>query len=337
MKWPRGSRSRASVAFALALLVAVAALVLAACGGSGATASSSSSAATSPTTVSTQAASPLPTPTVSGTIAFCKVVKPEHGGDADIYLVRAGGTGLKRLTDSPCWEGYPSWSPGGTKIAYERYRQNETDGEFSSVWVMNADGSGQRRLTSLACGSPSWSPDGTKIAYVRFSPTSAMDVFVMNADGSRRRAVVRGPEDDGNPVWTSDGRIVFKRGERDLYVVDLDGTGLKRLLSDGELGGYAVSPDGRSLAYNDYGADLVLLGRLHGSSEPLVILTQTSDYVPEDRAAVSWRQGGKVLAIASYGPGGINGSPLYVVSADGIGLSAVPGIERAMDPAWRPR
>jgi dipeptidyl aminopeptidase/acylaminoacyl peptidase len=250
--------------------------------------------------------------------------------------VRADGKGLDRLTDSPSWEGYPSWSPDGTKIAYERYKQNETDGQFSSVWVMNADGSGQRPLTSLGCGTPRWSPDGARIAYTRCSVAGATDVFVMNADGGGQQAVVRGPDDDANPVWTPDGRIVFLRGGQDLYIVRLDGTGLKHLLGGSELGGYAVSPDGRSLAYNDYSADLVLVGPLLGSAEPGVVLDQMSDYVPGDRAAVSWRSGGKVLAIASYGPGGIDGSPLYVVNADGSGLSVVPGVDKAMDPAWRP-
>jgi Tol biopolymer transport system component len=331
-------------AFGLALLlVLLAAVALAACGGSTTSASNSPSVASSqavaPTAEPSEVATPLPTPTVAGTIAFTNVVKPGEGGDADIYLVRLDGTRLARLTHFPGWEESPSWSPDGKKIAFTRYPEGSTYGEDASVWVMNADGSGEQRLTSRGCGAPSWSPDGTTIAFTRILSTSTREVVVMNADGSGKRAVVRNEgHQDELPVWTPDGRILFRRDAIDLYAVNPDGSGLQQLLKDVKLGGYAVSPDGTSLAYHDRTADALFVAPIRGGSKPLAVLKPLSTYVANDPVALAaWRPGGTVLAVATYEPGSIVGSPIYVVNADGSGLSSVPGVTNAMDPAWRPQ
>ena len=51
---------------------------------------------------------------------------------------------------------------------------------------------------------------------------------------------------------------------------------------------------------------------------------------------MTWSPNGKALALASNDGGGISGSRLYVVNADGSGLVAVPGVDSAKEPAWRP-
>jgi len=337
--------SSAIVASALALLVLIAMLALAACGGLSTTAASSPS--TAPSVTPSESATPLPVPTVAGTIAFCKVVKPVEGGDADIYTVRPDGTRLTRLTESGGWEESPSWSPDGKKLAYARYAKGTISAMYASVWVMNADGSGERQLTSRSCCGPSWSPDGTMIAYMRAMSSGRAHVFIMNADGSGQRAVVRSMFVH-YPVWTPDGRIVFEPdpptgsgADTVLYAVNPDGSGRERFFGDVYLGGYAVSPDGASLAYDDPTADAMLVKPLQEGPEPVVVLEPVSAYVPDNfdgvpLAVAAWRPDGKVLVVASYNVHSPEGSPLYVVNADGTGLSAVPGIDRAMDPAWRP-
>jgi TolB protein len=81
---------------------------------------------------------------LSGRIAF-----DNHD---DVWTIQADGTDLTRLTHSPGHDFDPSWSPDGARIAFRSERSGEPE-----IWVMSADGTGQRRLAAGL--SPAWSPD----------------------------------------------------------------------------------------------------------------------------------------------------------------------------------
>lgn len=85
----------------------------------------------------------------------------------DIWVMNADGSGKARIAGSPLADSQPAWSPNGAKIAFTRRPQGDDgvaedqsgDGE---IWVMNADGTGQKNLTSHPDNDrePSWQPLG---------------------------------------------------------------------------------------------------------------------------------------------------------------------------------
>jgi len=122
----------------------------------------------------------------AGRVAFVR----SDGGINHIYLmnVDAAGVGanVTRLTGDAEGENYPTWSPGGRRLVYAR------DFNGSAIYVVSADGTGQRRLSPKPGFdvTPSWSPDGTRIIYTRLRSAPApgvvprTDIRVVNADGT---------------------------------------------------------------------------------------------------------------------------------------------------------
>ncbi len=98
----------------------------------------------------------------------------------------ADGSGQRSLTRNRSSAG-SAWSPDGRKIVFV----SDRDGN-GEIYVMNADGSEQRRLTRDPGNdsSPAWSPDGQMIAFERDLPSGG-ELHVMNADGSRDRSLTR--------------------------------------------------------------------------------------------------------------------------------------------------
>jgi Tol biopolymer transport system component len=87
-------------------------------------------------------------------------------GDYEVYVMNADGTGQVNLTNHPGTDGSPTWSPDGSRIAFVSDRSGNYPSEYCNglkIYVMNADGTGQTRLTNTDiewCDvSPAWSPD----------------------------------------------------------------------------------------------------------------------------------------------------------------------------------
>jgi TolB protein len=159
-----------------------------------------------------------------GTIAFARSTRGGHAffGASDIYLIRPDGTGLRRVTHTrrPNEQDIdPAWSPDGRRIVFTRQAVDQTriSGRGTSLWVVNADGTGERRLVAHAV-SADWSPDGSRIAY------AGNGITVSDADGGNAHKIVRR---GGMPDWSPDGRrIAFEalvHGHLELHVVDANG------------------------------------------------------------------------------------------------------------------
>jgi Tol biopolymer transport system component len=124
-----------------------------------------------------------------GTISF----RGEGGsGGAQLYLVRADGSGLRRITDEFS-ASRAVWRPAGRLIAFDG-RARPTLHDFDT-FVANPDGSGRRRITAAPehDTQPSWSPDGRRIAFsrVRREP-DAPEIWLVEADGKAPAGFTRG-------------------------------------------------------------------------------------------------------------------------------------------------
>ena len=153
------------------------------------------------------------------------------------YVVRTDGSGARRLPYLPVTA---VWSPDGRRIAFAAKPDWCLTGprpcyaSHTDIYVMNADGSGKRKLTHNAGynAEPAWSPDGRKIAF-RSTRNGNRDIYVMNADGSGKRNLTRNPAQDGSPSWSPDGRRIAFVSDRDgrleAHVMNADGSGQRSL------------------------------------------------------------------------------------------------------------
>ena len=106
--------------------------------------------------------------------------------------------------DSLGGDEYPAWSPDGTKIAFHSYR----DGNWE-IYVMNADGSEQTRLTYNPGEDthPNWSPDGTHLVF-NSATVGYTDIYLINADGTGLTQLTSDPAPEYDPAWSPDGRLI---------------------------------------------------------------------------------------------------------------------------------
>lgn len=279
----------------------------------------------------------------------------------EIAYVRAGGGAVVPLTSA--WKSgmvaaEPRWSPDGSQIAFvmsprgylPRYAG---DGD---IYVMNADGSGIRRLTGgLGASSPAWSPDGSRIAFVE---GQGQGLAVMRADGSDQRVIAQAQSDYGAPAWSPDGAtIAFASSPngnigvayRDvayrlqvksahgtaIFTIHPDGTHERQLTPASASSGFpsspAWSPDGSRIAYS--AGDQLWLMNSDGTGARRL----TNCRLPCVFAfAPTWSPNGKDLAFVRQENDGA-ARHLYILElAAGAVRPLTPDIGWANSPDWRP-
>jgi Tol biopolymer transport system component len=143
----------------------------------------------------------------------------------------------------------PTWSPGGTKLAFAR-----TAKKTDAVYVVDATGGAPRKVASGT--NPVWSPDGSWIAFERDKK-----VFVVASDGGPARAIAAG----GDPAWSPDSRWVAVAGSG-LHVAPRQGGEARQLdearpdcagnsAARARTASPAWSHDGRTIAFAYYMED----------------------------------------------------------------------------------
>ncbi len=211
------------------------------------------------------------------------------------------------------------------------------------IYSVRPDGRGLRRLTEAASADypAAPAPDGSALLAVSVTEREQQQferMVLLAPDGSAKAfgpisARVRGPS------WSPDGRwIVFESDTasfRDLYRIDRDGSGLRRLTQNPE-GNFepAVSPDGRWIAFvssRDGDAEVYVM-RADGAEPRRITAFHRDDWGPR------WSPDGRRIAFLSNRE---SADRVFVVGADGTELrrldTAAPDTMHAeADPAWSP-
>jgi hypothetical protein len=265
------------------------------------------------------------------------VFTSSRGGNFDIYSSKPDGSDRIRLTDTPDFQEFsPSSSPDGARVVYYGRDGNLFDDFFQyDVYVMNADGTGQTRLTdgSTHDEQPVWSPDGTRIAFVRgfFS-----DIWIMNPDGSRQLNLTNTPESsEYAPWWSADGiRIFYSAEEAERHVMNADGSGQTLLPGeDPDVAPGSVSPDGTRIAFSAFHSGSTKVFVMNADGTDRVRLTDMAG----SESGPSWSPDGTRLAFDSDAAGR---NDVFVINADGTGLVNVTNdaaaVERTGPRAWGP-
>lgn len=177
----------------------------------------------------------------------------------------------KRITSGPADSGWAVWSPDGRRLAFDSSRSDPDPNDathVNDVFTMNPDGTNVTQLTDTTgvSGDAAWSPDGSLIAFDvdRGDPEHAQGIYLMKPDGTGLEQVTTGPrgyQGDFQPRFSPDGsRLVFARyrgqgatEQAALYVVRLDGSGLRRLTSFAlHVGDADWSSDGKRIVFEAY-------------------------------------------------------------------------------------
>ncbi|MFN8528287.1 MAG: hypothetical protein U0670_06725 [Anaerolineae bacterium] len=272
-------------------------------------------------------------------------VSNRNGGDTDIFVMNADGSGLQALTDNDEEEGFLGLaaSPDGTQIAFTvGYVENP------DLYVMNSDGSDRRALADSPNWetNPVWSPDSTRIAFAQ--QTGSFVLNIINADGSGQQALTQARLTANRPVWSAEGTRVFIGGNgyategalAGIYEVTVETGEVKQRTEPNAVinpDNLSISPDGTRIAFMDVadpnGAanfDLFLFDTLSGSVTPLA-------NTPANERYPVWSPDGSRI-VFRLGAGGESTDQLALVEVSTGEITplttSTEGHGQAISPQW---
>jgi len=221
----------------------------------------------------------------------------DYDPEMEIYVYAEKTGALTRLTNARGYDAEASYSPDGQSIVFSSMRdaynrslneqekkQLETDPSFfGEIYIMKADGSGQKRLTHVNGydGGPFFSPDGTQIVWRRFDEHGLIaDIWMMNLDGTHQRQITNFRSMSWAPYIHPSGEYILFASNKlgfenfEVFMVDIDGKKepVRVTFTDGFDGLPVPSPDGTQLSWTssrsgDRAGQIFLAGWNHAAAQ----------------------------------------------------------------------
>jgi TolB protein len=179
-------------------------------------------------------------------IAYSRVYKKPLGRGVDLMIVRADGTHVRHITDHrggnfADWN--VQWSPNGRRLVFSRSDNRQGMNGRAAIFTIRPNGSDLRRITpwdDTCCGVgwPDWSPDGQWIVFTWPIFAADTDLWLVRPDGSdlHRLTDTTGIgwasssfSPDGTKIVTAHAGGVGAAGHPDVYVMNVDGSGLQNI------------------------------------------------------------------------------------------------------------
>jgi len=143
----------------------------------------------------------------------------------DLALVHLDSTEVRLLAATKAWEGGPTWSPDGTRVAFHA----RLSGKCMQLFVVDVDGGVPRQLTDLSSEGctpsndgdfwPDWSPDGQQIAFGR-KLKGQEQVALLNVETGSVQLIEQSLSPSGHPRWSADGKyLLFEHGKQDAVTL----------------------------------------------------------------------------------------------------------------------
>ena len=232
-----------------------------------------------------------------------------------------------------------SWSPDGKQLAFCGLHDfDNVNHKFKAdIYVIGADGSGQRQITGDDRNEfyTAWAKD--RIAFGVETPgIKESQIYTAKPDGTDARQITKSTGKNATPAFSRDGKRIAFVSTRDaekyqIYVMNTDGTDVKRLTADPKVGFFnpQFSPNGKQIVYyaeKDDQKDQIWVMNADGSRPLLLTANIGHNIFP------GWSGDGKHIIFSSSkrdaAAGGtyIEGSFLYVMNTDGSGLAKIGNI-----------